>query len=155
MQLQYSHSNVCYTRSMAYSEKDRERLKKLFLESYELNKTVSRAVRAVRGLSRSYFYQLIEEDPQFKQDYNDIRIGIGEDLEASAFQLVEKIVQNEDYSKPVLLITLLNANLPDKYRNNDAQSDDAKTIVSELRKMAAKKSKVVKQAEEILDNDNK
>ena len=60
MQLQYRHRNVCYNRSMAYSEKDRERLKKLFLESYELNKTVSRAVRAVRGLSRSYFYQLIE-----------------------------------------------------------------------------------------------
>jgi len=69
--------------------------------------------------------------------------------------LVEKMVQNEDYSKPVLLITLLNANLPDKYRNNDAQSDDAKTIVSELRKMAAKKSKSMKEAEEILDNDSK
>ncbi len=53
MQLQYSHSNVWYTRSMAYSEKDRERLKKLFLEAYELNKTVTRAVRAVKGLSRS------------------------------------------------------------------------------------------------------
>ena len=138
-----------------YTEEDKKRLKELFLESFQLNKTVSRAVRAVRGLSRSYFYQLIEEDPEFKQNYNDIRIGIGEDLEASAFQLVDKMVQNEDYSKPVLLITLLNANLPDKYRNNDAQSDDAKTIVSELRKMASKKSKAIKEAEELLDNDNK
>ena len=81
MQLHIVATECAILVSMAYSEKDKTRVKKMFIQSYELNKTVSRAVKAVRGLSRSYFYQLIEEDPQFKQDYNDIRIGIGEDLE--------------------------------------------------------------------------
>ena len=57
---------------------------------------------------------------------------------------------------------MLNANLPGKYRTTDNTSEDSKQLMEDFRKMAAKKkkkptkSKVVKEAEDIInDSDSK
>jgi len=50
---------------------------------------------------------------------------------------LERVKLQDAKSNPVLLITLLNANLPNKYRPTVVVSDDtAKNVLSELRKLA-------------------
>ena len=50
---------------------------------------------------------------------------------------LERVKLQDAKSNPVLLITLLNANLPHKYRPTVVMNDDtAKSVLHELRKMA-------------------
>ena len=72
------------------------------------------------------------------------------------------MVKKGDYGRPVLLITMLNAHLPERYKQSDNTGDDSRQLISEFRKMAKKKgskcskSKVVKEAEDIInDSDTK
>ena len=143
------------------TEAFRNRQKARFLKKFKEIKTIYSTCEAI-GLPRRTVYLWLKEDPEFKADFEDIRLGVGEELESIAFQLVNKMAEKEDYSKPVLLITMLNANLPGKYRSTDTTSEDSKQLMEDFRKMAAKKkrkapkSKVVKEAEDIInDSDNK
>jgi|TARA_R100000781_G_scaffold69481_1_gene43714 hypothetical protein len=143
------------------TEAFRNRQKTKFLKTFKEIKTVYSTCEAI-GIPRRTIYTWLKEDPEFKANFEDIRLGVGEELESIAFQLVNKMAEKEDYSKPVLLITMLNANLPGKYRSTDNTSEDSKQLMEDFRKMAAKKkrkppkSKVVKEAEDIInDSDNK
>ena len=50
---------------------------------------------------------------------------------------LERVKMQDAKSNPVLLITLLNANLPMKYRPTVVMADDtAKSVLSELRELA-------------------
>ena len=52
---------------------------------------------------------------------------------------LERVKMQDAKSNPVLLITLLNANLPMKYRPTVVMADDtAKSVLSELRELAKK-----------------
>ena len=67
------------------------------------------------------------------------------------------MLEKGDYVRPVLLITMLNAHLPERYKQSDNTGEDSRQLISEFRKMAKqKKPKVVEQAEDIInDSDTK
>ena len=55
---------------------------------------------------------------------------------------LDRVRMQDAKSNPVLLIALLNANLPEKYRPTVVMNDDtAKSVMSELRKLAKETEK--------------
>ena len=137
---------------------DREKMKVLFLKEYAKSKTVSSAVTKLK-VSRDTVYDWFKQDPEFKQEFDDAKLAVGEGLESKAFQLIDNMVEKGDYGRPVLLITMLNAHLPERYKQTDTTNDSSKQLISEFRKMAKDKkakSKAVEQAEDIInDSDTK
>ena len=137
---------------------DREKMKVLFLKEYAKSKTISSAVTKLK-VSRDTVYEWFKQDPEFKQEFDDAKLAVGEGLESKAFQLIDNMVEKGDYGRPVLLITMLNAHLPERYKQTDTTNDSSKQLISEFRKMAKDKkakSKAVEQAEDIInDSDSK
>mgnify|MGYP003650257148 CR=1 FL=1 len=137
---------------MAFSEQNKVELKAKFLDRYKKTKTVSTAISGL-NLGRSTIYEWFKEDSEFKQEFDDEKLAVGEGLESKAFQLIDKMVEKDDYGRPVLLITLLNAHLPERYKQTESVGDDSRQLISEFRKMAkSKKPKVVKEAEDIIND---
>jgi len=137
----------------------RNKQKTKFLKNYKEIKTIYTTCEAV-NIPRRTVYQWLKDDPDFKEEFEDIRLGVGEGLESIAFRLVNKMAEKEDYSRPVLLITMLNANLPGKYRATDTTSEESKQLMDDFRKLAASnkkkvnESKAVKQAEDIINDSD-
>jgi hypothetical protein len=89
-------------------------------------------------VDRSTYKRWMAEDPEFPELLADARAEFGEALE----EVVIGIVMDPEAVKrsPILAITLLNANLPFKYRPTAiVQEDTARDLLKEFRK-AAKKS---------------
>ena len=84
---------------------DREKMKVLFLKEYAKSKTVSSAVTKLK-ISRDTVYDWFKQDPEFKQEFDDAKLAVGEGLESKAFQLIDNMVEKGDYGSPVLLKTL-------------------------------------------------
>ena len=105
-----------------------------FLKVYQ--ETRSRSVSAsYAGVSPSTISKWLREDYlEFKQRYDEADTAFCEGLEQLA---LERVKMQDSKSNPVLLITLLNANLPEKYRPSAIMTDDtAKDVLSQLRKLA-------------------
>ena len=146
---------------MAYTDKRKEQIKKTFLNEYREQRTISSALSGLK-VNRDTLYEWFKGDPEFKQKFDEEKLAVGESLESKAFQLIDNMVKKGDYGRPVLLITMLNAHLPERYKQSDNTGDDSRQLISEFRKMAKKKgsknpkSKVVKEAEDIInDSDSK
>jgi len=137
---------------------DKEKTKALFLKEFAKSRAISAAVSKI-GISRDTIYEWFKQDPAFKQEFDDSKLAVGEGLESKAFYLIDKMVEKGDYGRPVLLITMLNAHLPERYKQTDTTGDDSRQLISEFRKMAKEKkdkSKAIKQAEDIInDTDQK
>ena len=139
-----------------YTDKQKESMKELFLQEYKISRTVSSAVSKLE-VNRDTIYEWFKQDPEFKQNFDDEKLAIGEGLESTAFTLIDKILEKGDYGRPVLLITMLNAHLPERYKQTDNTSDDSRQLISEFRKMAKTKKpkpKAVKGAEDIINDSN-
>ena len=131
-------------------------MKELFLQEYKISRTVSSAVSKLE-VNRDTIYEWFKQDPEFKQNFDDEKLAIGEGLESTAFTLIDKMLEKGDYGRPVLLITMLNAHLPERYKQTDNTSDDSRQLISEFRKMAKTKKpkpKAVKEAEDIINDSN-
>ena len=105
-----------------------------FLKCY--SETRSRSVSAsFAGVSLSTISLWLRNDYlEFIERLEDADLRFCEGLEQLA---LERVRLQDAKSNPVLLITLLNANLPNKYRPTVVMSDDtAKGVMSELRKLA-------------------
>ena len=105
-----------------------------FLKCY--SETRSRSVSAsFAGVSLSTISLWLRNDYlEFNERLEDADLKFCEGLEQLA---LERVRLQDAKSNPVLLITLLNANLPNKYRPTVVMSDDtAKGVMSELRKLA-------------------
>ena len=116
-----------------------------FLKCY--SETRSRSVSAsYAGVSLASITQWIKKDYlEFQERYEEADTRFCEGLEQLA---LERVKLQDAKSNPVLLITLLNANLPHKYRPTVVMTDDtAKGVLSELRKLA-KETPVLKTEEE-------
>ena len=100
---------------MAYSDKDKKELKAKFLKEYNKRRTISSAVSGMT-IGRTLIYEWFKEDSEFKQNFDDSKLAIGESLESTAFALIDRMLESGDYSRPLLLITMLNAHLPERYR---------------------------------------
>lgn len=139
---------------MAFNEEDKEELKVQFIKKYKKTKTISTAIDGM-NLGRTTLYEWFQEDPEFKQAFDNEKLAVGEGLESKAFQLIDKMIEKNDYGRPVLLITMLNAHLPERYKQSESAGDDSRQLIAEFRKMAkSKKPKAVTQAEDILKNDS-
>ena len=146
---------------MAYTDKQKEKIKKQFLDEYKKQRTISSAISGLK-VNRDTIYEWFKQDPEFKQRFDEEKIAVGESLESNAFRLIDEMMVENDYKRPLLLITMLNAHLPERYKQSDNTGDDSRQLISEFRKMAKKKepkapkTKAVKQAEDIInDSDTK
>ena len=134
----------------------RNQQKSKFLKKFKEIKTIYTTCEAV-AIPRRTVYQWLKDDLDFKADFDEIRLGIGDDLESVAFRLIEKMEADQEYGKPLLLITMLNANNV-KYKSTDSSSEESKQLMEDFRKMAAEKkvkvekSKAVKEAEDIIND---
>ena len=122
-------------------EEDQQR----FLDAYADQGSLLSA-RRVTGITRWRYRQWVIEDPGFTQRVDDAKADFGESLEGLALDRVRNPDKNR--GSDVLLMGLLNANLPHKYRPAQAMDTDAaKELIVEWRK-AAKQAKATVRSEE-------
>ena len=115
-----------------------------FLKCY--SETRSKSVSATyAGVSQSSISNWIRDNYlEFEVRYEEADLAFCEGLEQLA---LERVRLQDAKSNPVLLIALLNANLPNKYRPTVVMTDEtSKSVLSELRKIA-KETPVVKSKE--------
>lgn len=111
-----------------------------FIQGIRETGTVLNGLRK-SGIDRSTYKRWMAEDPEFPDLLADARAEFGEALE----EVVIGIVMDPEAVKksPILAITLLNANLPFKYRPTAiVQEDTARELLKDIRKMAQGAPKV-------------
>lgn len=124
------------SRSNASRTADVVKRKALYLKAYDEFGNVRGATKAV-GISRETLRRWIREDPEFMGAVEDVRQEFGEYLESIALERVKN--PDKGRGSDLLLLALLNANLPQKYRPQIALSEDnAKELILEWRKAAMK-----------------
>jgi len=111
-----------------------EFLKGRFLEGFMEFGTIRNGCKYAK-IDRSTYYTWMEKDKQFAEKVIDARQEFGEKLEEV---IVGIVLDPEAVRKsPILAITLLNANLPNKYRPAAImQEETAKDLLKEWRKAA-------------------
>lgn len=108
--------------------------RKRFLLAFEECGTISAACR-MTGIARSGVKAWAAQDPEFAEELHAARLAFAEMLEGIALDRVRNPDKNR--GSDVLLLGLLNANLPTKYRPQFAMSEDsAKDLIIEWRKAA-------------------
>jgi hypothetical protein len=108
--------------------------KKVFLAAYEEWGTTRAACHAA-GISRSSYDRWHQEDGEFVRELDRVKLAFAESLEELALERVRNPDKNR--GSDILLIGLLNANMPSKYRPQFAMSEDsAKDLIIEWRKAA-------------------
>ena len=123
-----------------------EKQKELFLKGLLELGTIRRGC-AVAHIGRATYYKWMEQDPDFADKVVNTRQEFGEKLE----EVIVGIVLDPEAVKrsPVLAITLLNANLPNKYRPTAIlQEETARDLLKEWRKAAQNAVKPVSREEE-------
>ena len=81
---------------MAFSDKEKVELKKKFLKAFGKSRTISSAVSGL-PVGRNSIYEWFKEDSDFKQEFDDAKLAVGESLESTAFTLIDKMLQNNKY----------------------------------------------------------
>ena len=112
---------------------------KKFIAGLKETGTISNGLRKAK-ISRSVYNSWLSGDPDFPERVADARMEFGEALE----EVVVGIVMDPEAVKrtPVLAITLLNANLPWKYRPTGiVQEDTARDLLEEWKKAAQRSPK--------------
>lgn len=121
----------------------------LFLEGLKEMGTIRHGIRKA-GVQRRAYREWMSTDPEFPEMVLDARQEFAEALE----EVVVGIVMDPETVKkvPILAITLLNANLPNKYRPTAIVQDEAaRDLLREWRKAAREHPKEVKEANRHLD----
>jgi hypothetical protein len=107
--------------------------RKQFLLAFEECGTIRAACRML-GIDKSNVRRW-KEDPEFEEELHSARLAFAEMLEGIALDRIRNPSSNR--GSDVLLLGLLNANLPSKYRPQIAMSEDsAKDLIIEWRKAA-------------------
>jgi hypothetical protein len=128
-----------------------EEEQRIFLDALVVHGTLL-AARRETGVSRRKYQRWMVDDPGFSQRIDESRRDFGEGLEGLALERVRN--PDRSHGSDVLLIGLLNANLPHKYRPAQAMDvDSAKELIVEWRK-AAKQAKATVQGEEKGSEEN-
>ena len=121
-------------KQLSPSKKRQWRRQTKFLRAYSesRSKTVSASFAGVSY--RTVMVWQRSNEFGFTERLEDAAILFCESLEQLA---LDRVRSQDAKANPVLLITLLNANLPEKYRPTVVMSDDtAKDVMKELRKLA-------------------
>ena len=112
----------------------RVRAKEEFLKGYMVYGTVRNGCKAAK-ISRGTYYNWLESDKDFSEKVADAKQEFGEKLE----EVIVGLVLDPEVAKkvPVLAITLLNANMPHKYRPQAImQEETARDLLKEWRRAA-------------------
>jgi molybdenum-dependent DNA-binding transcriptional regulator ModE len=137
-------------RNNAQRHADVEKRKSIFLEAYEKEGTIRAACRAAK-VDRSSYQRWHANDFDFAKALDGKKIFFAESLEELALERVRNPDKNR--GSDVLLIGLLNANMPQKYRPQFAMSEDsAKELIIEWRKAAKDIKKETEEAPAELPN---
>ena len=121
--------------------------KQAFLVAYAKCGTVTQASKSI-GISPATPYDWLKHDNDgFKANFEQAKQSFADSLESIAFERVQTRDTND-----VLLITLLNAHKPDKYRPNaQATNEQASEVIAKLtrltRKSAGGREEIVEIAE--------
>ena len=116
--------------------------KEVFLAAYEEWGTTRAACRAA-GISRSSYDRWHRLDDKFVKELDLVKLAFAESLEELALERVRNPDKNR--GSDILLIGLLNANMPSKYRPQFAMSEDsAKELIVEWRKASRDVSRVAR-----------
>ena len=119
-------------RSNAQRKEDSLRRKGVFLTAFEEWGTVKKGCDAA-GIHRNTYLWWLGSDPDFTRSVDLMRQSFAESLEAIALERVRDPDKNR--GSDVLLLGLLNANMPAKYRPSVAvDQDSAKDLIREWRK---------------------
>jgi hypothetical protein len=126
-------------RNNAQRTEDTKKRKEKFLNAYEEHGTI-RAACSLIGIMRATYASWQVRDAVFAREMDSRRQAFGEKLEGIALERVQNPGQGK--GGDILLLGLLNANLPSKYRPQFAMSEDtAKDLIIEWRKAAKDISK--------------
>lgn len=134
-------------RNNADRKEDAKKRKAIFLAAYEEWGTVKKACE-ITGIKRPTYFWWNQIDPEFSKDLDSMKQSFAESLEELALDRVKNPDKNR--GSDLLLIGLLNANMPQKYRPQFNMSEDtAKDLITEWRKAAkdAKDAKPEQQAD--------
>jgi hypothetical protein len=135
-------------KSNAQRKEDGEKRKEIFLEVFEEWGTVKKGCEAA-GVTREAYSWWNKTDPDFAKRVDLTRQSFAESLEAIALDRVKNPDKNR--GSDVLLLGLLNANLPAKYRPSVAvDQDSAKELITEWRKASQAVKKEGVSADEVL-----
>jgi hypothetical protein len=126
--------NLIAGRSNKERHEDSLRRKKVFLTAYEEWGTLRKSCE-LAGISRHTYFTWMQKDFDFQKEMDIRKHAFAEGLEEIALERVRNPDKNR--GSDVLLIGLLNANMPQKYRPQFAMSEDsAKELIIEWRKAA-------------------
>ena len=121
-------------RTNAERKGDKEARKALFLKAFREIGTRSGAFRIAK-ISRKAYDVWISEDPDFMRLVANAQLEFGEYLEEIALERVKNPDKNR--GSDVLLLGLLNANLPSKFKPQVSMNEDsARDLIIEWRKAA-------------------
>ena len=121
-----------WNRSNDQRKDDMAKRKKKFLDSFEACGTI-RGAGNIGGVARPTYHRWVVEDADFAKEFDQRRVAFAESLEELALDRVRNPDKNR--GSDLLLIGLLNANMPAKYRPQVAMSEDsAKDLIIEWRK---------------------
>ena len=119
-------------RNNAQRKEDGAKRKLDFLEAFEEWGTVRRGCE-MAGVSRDSYTWWQRTDPEFSRSVDLARQSFAESLESIALDRVKNPDKNR--GSDVLLLVLLNANMPAKFRPSIAvDQDSAKELITEWRK---------------------
>ena len=120
-----------------------------FLEGIREMGTVRNGMKKA-GIQKTTYYEWMSNDPLFPDRLLDAKQDFAEALE----EVIVGLVMDPEVVKkvPILAITLLNANLPNKYRPQSiVQDETARDLLREWRKAARENPKTVGSVEKELD----
>jgi hypothetical protein len=129
-------------KSNAQRKEDGDKRKAIFLEAFEEWGTIKKGCEAA-GVTRMAYGWWLKTDPDFAKSVDLTRQSFSESLEMLALDRVKNPDKNR--GSDLLLLGLLNANMPAKYRPSVAlDQDSAKELITEWRKasQSAKKDGV-------------
>jgi len=144
---EYGRKNI--GRTNAERREDKGVRKAAFLRAFREIGTRSGAFRIAK-ISKSTYDRWVWVDPDFMRAVSEAQVEFGEYLEEIALERVKNPDKNR--GSDVLLLGLLNANLPTKFRPQFAMSEDsAKDLIIEWRKAARDRvrEEKVKEPEEL------
>ena len=126
-------------KSLSPSKKRQWRRQTKFLEAYQETRSKSVSATYAGVTYRTVMKWQRDNEFGFTERLEDADFAFCEGLEQLA---LDRVRMQDAKSNPVLLIALLNANLPEKYRPTVVMNDDtAKSVMSELRKLAKETEK--------------
>jgi hypothetical protein len=107
--------------------------KRAFLAAYAEAGTINASARAV-GIERHTHNDWLASDADYREGFTQAKAAFCDHLEEMAFARVRA---QSPKDSPLLLICLLNAHLPEKYRPNQQPTDDrAIELLAKLREMS-------------------